>query len=364
MQHDMASITCPACQCSISVQQILQLHEKHQEAKRRLQLCESQTTILLAWKILDQGREADLQGDLAGAFQLYKEGLARALHAGKLWPATNPIVPMMDHFHSQTMWAMRRSEKISTALAAWASPHPMDVAQLSAAAAAQAGAPSQQGSSSRHKTGVALGTTQGEKPPQLEPVQPAQLPQPMHREFLQLKQVTQQQAQQPQKAAQQQAQHQVAQEPQQQQHRQPEVLDLGIVAWQQKQQQQQQQQQQQLQQQQQQQQLKKQQQQQQQQPEHQHLQKQELGALRTPRQPLGPPPHELLKAKSKAVSDASTKAAKMTRWKEVGPQCVASGDSHQRKRAKMQDEKEEDHEKSDVDIWTFRELSKLELLRD
>ena len=345
MQHDMASITCPACQCSISVQQILQLHEKHQEAKRRLQLCESQTTILLAWKILDQGREADLQGDLAGAFQLYKEGLARALHAGKLWPATNPIVPMMDHFHSQTMWAMRRSEKISTALAAWASvsehPHPMDVAQLSAAAAAQAGAPSQQGSSSRHKTGVALGTTQGEKPPQLEPVQPAQLPQPMHREFLQLKQVTQQQAQQPQKAAQQQAQHQVAQEPQQQQHRQPEVLDLVTVAGQQKQQQQQQQQ-----------------------PEHQHLQKQELGALRTPRQPLGPPPHELLKAKSKAVSDASTKAAKMTRWKEVGPQCVARGDSHQRKRAKMQDEMEEDHEKSDVDIWTFRELSKLELLRD
>ena len=358
MQHDMASITCPACQCSISVQQIAQLHEKHQEAKRRQQLCESQRTILVAWRILDQGREADLQGDLARAFQLYKEGLARALHVLKLWPATNPIVPMMDHFHSQTMWAMRRSEKISKALAAWAAvsehPPPMEhqafqhVAQLSAAAAAQAGAPS---SGPRHSNmGVALGTTQGEKPPQLQPLQPAQLPQPMHLEMRQLKQVTQQQAQQPQKVAQQQAQHQVAQEPQQQ-HRQPEVVDLVTVAGQQEQQQQQQ--------------LKK----QQQQPEHQHLQEQELGALRTPRPPLAPPPDRLLKAKSKAVSDANATAAKMPRWKKVGPQCVASGDAHQKQRATMQDEKKEDHKEFDVDfLMSFTrsddERAKLELLRD
>ena len=120
MQHDMASITCPSCQCSMSLQQALQLHAKEQEAKRRLQLCESQTEILEIWKILDQGREADLQGDLARSFKLYKEGLARALQVLKPWPTTNPIVPMMDQFYSRVHIAMRRSEKISTALAALA----------------------------------------------------------------------------------------------------------------------------------------------------------------------------------------------------------------------------------------------------
>ena len=64
MQHDMASLTCPACQCSISVHLAWQLHEEQQQQQRRLQLLESQTTLLESVKILDQGR----QGELAKAF--------------------------------------------------------------------------------------------------------------------------------------------------------------------------------------------------------------------------------------------------------------------------------------------------------
>ena len=96
MQHDMASFTCPACQCSISVQQAWQLHEDHHQQQRCLQLLESQTTVLESLKILDQGQEAGLQGDLVRAFQLYKDGMAKAIQVLKLWPANNPIVPMMD----------------------------------------------------------------------------------------------------------------------------------------------------------------------------------------------------------------------------------------------------------------------------
>ena len=124
-------------------------------------------------RILDQGRDADRQGELAKAFQLYKIGLAMAIQTLKLWPASNPIVPMIDQCRSRVMWAMGRSEKISTALVAWAPvpqhPLPMaiqafQVAQLPAAAVAKAAAPS---SGPRHNNmGVALGTTQGEQLPQ------------------------------------------------------------------------------------------------------------------------------------------------------------------------------------------------------
>ena len=79
MQHDMVSLTCPACQSSISVQLPLQLHDEQQQQQRRLQLLESQKTLLESMKILVQGRDADQQGDLPKAFQLYKVGLAMAI---------------------------------------------------------------------------------------------------------------------------------------------------------------------------------------------------------------------------------------------------------------------------------------------
>ena len=247
----------------------------------------------------------------------------------KLWPASNPIVPMIDQCRSRVMWAMGRSEKISTALAAWAPvpehPLPMaiqafQVAQLPAAAVAKAAAPS---SGPRHNNmGEALGTTQGEQLAQLQPLQAAQLPHPMHPEMRQQKQVAQQQAQQPQQVAQQQAQQQVAQEPQQQ-HWQPVVRDLVTEACQKKQQQQQQQLQE----------------QQQQQPEHQQLQERALGALLSPRQPLNPPPPRLLQAiKPKAVSKASG---------------VASGVAQKKQRVEMREEVKEEQMEGDVNAWTF-----------
>ena len=153
MQHDTASLTFPACQSSISVQLPLQLHDEQQQQQqqRRMQLLESQTTLLESVKILDQGRDADRQGELAKAFQLYKIGLAMAIPNLKLWPVINPIVPMIDECRSRVWWTMGRSEKISAALAEWAavSEHPVpmaiqafQVAQLPAAAVATAAAPS------------------------------------------------------------------------------------------------------------------------------------------------------------------------------------------------------------------------------
>ena len=74
MQHDMVSLTCPACQSSTSVQLPLQLHDEQQQQQRRLQLLESQKALLESMKILDQGRDVDRQGELAKAFELYKSG--------------------------------------------------------------------------------------------------------------------------------------------------------------------------------------------------------------------------------------------------------------------------------------------------
>ena len=359
MQHHMAILTCPACQGNISVQLALQLHEEQQQQQRRRQLLESQTTILESLKILDQGQEADRQGDFEKAFRLCKIGLAGAILALKLWPAvTNPMAPMIDQSRSRVMWAMGRSEKISKVLAAWAqvTEHPLPMmiqafkvgAQLPAADFAPDAAPS---SGPRHNNvGVALGTTQGEQLAQLQPLQAAQLPQPMHPEMQQQKQVAQQQAQQPQQVAQQQAQQQVAQEPQQQ-RRQPVVIDLVTLALQQKQQQQQLQE------------------QQQQQPKHQQLQDQALGALRSPREPLGPPPQSLLQAiKSKAVSKdmpkAMPNAAKFTaKWLPVGhveghgSGGVASGVAHKKQRVEMPKQEKEEHEEADVDAWSFLKIN-------
>ena len=130
MPHGTVSLTCPASQSSISVQLPLQFHDEQNQQQRLLQLLESQKTLLESVKILDQGRDADRQGELAKAFQLYKIGLAMAIPNVKLWPVSNPFVPMIDECRSQVWWTMARSEKISQALVALAQvpEHPLPTA--------------------------------------------------------------------------------------------------------------------------------------------------------------------------------------------------------------------------------------------
>ena len=141
-----------------------------------MQLLESQKSLLESMKFLVQGRDADQQGELAKALQLCKVGLAMAIPNLKLWPVLNPMIPLIDECRTLVWWTMGRSEKISTALAAWA-PVPehqlpmaiqaSQVAQLPATDVAKAAAPSR---SPRHNNvGVALGTTQGEQLAQLQP---------------------------------------------------------------------------------------------------------------------------------------------------------------------------------------------------
>jgi len=304
MQHDMVSLTCPACQSSISVQLPLQLHDEQQQQQRRLQLLESQKALLESMKILDQGRDVDRQGELAKAFQLYKVGLAMAIPNLKLWPVINPMMPLIDECRSKVFWTMNRSEKISAAFAAWAavSEHPMPMMIQAFQVAAQSSA------SSSPQHGVASGTEQR------EPLQQLNRAHPMP-EMRQHKQVAQQQAQQPQQVAKQQAQQQVAREPQQQHWQQ-----VGRVEGQKKQQQQQQQQLQEH---------------QKQQPEHQQLEDRRFG----PRQPLNPPPNRLLQVvKPTAVSKA------------IG---VASEVAHKKQRVEMREEVEEERKEREVNPWAF-----------
>ena len=168
MQHDMVSLTCPACQSSISVQLPLQLHDEQQQQQRRLQLLESQKALLESMKILDQGRDVDRQGELAKAFELYKVGLAMAIQNLKLWPVINPMMPLIDECRSKVFWTMNRSEKISAAFAAWAavSEHPVPIMIQAFQAAAQSSA------SSSPQHGVASGTEQREPLQQLNPAHP------------------------------------------------------------------------------------------------------------------------------------------------------------------------------------------------
>ncbi len=89
MQHDMGPLTCPACQCSMSVQLDWQFHEEQQQQQqRRQQLLESQTTFLESLKIFDQGEEAGRQSEFGKACRLCKSGLAGAIHALCGRPAT------------------------------------------------------------------------------------------------------------------------------------------------------------------------------------------------------------------------------------------------------------------------------------
>ena len=331
MQHDTASRTCPACQSSVSVQLPLQPHDEQQQQQRRLQLLESQKTLLESMKFLVQGRDADQQGELAKAFQLYKVGPAMAIPNLKLWPVIDPMIPLIDECRTLVWWTMGRSEKISAALAAWAavSEHPVEMmiqafqaAQMSAADVATSAATS---SSPQHNNmGVASGTEQREHRAQFRQfVAELKRAHPMP-EMRQQRQVAQQQAQQPQQVAKQQAQQQVAQEPQQQHWQQ-----VGRVEGQKKQQQQQQ--------------LQEQQQQQQQQPEHQQLEERALGAQLSPRQPLNPPPTRLLQVvKPKAVSKASGVASG-----------VASEVAHKKQRVEMREEVKEEQKEVDVNAWTF-----------
>ena len=242
MQHDVVGLKCPACQCSISLQLAWQQDTEQQQQQRLQQLVEYQNVVFL--KILDQGQEAERQGELAKAFRLYKAGSAGGIQTLKQWPASNPIVPMIEHCRSRVLWALGRSEKISRALASLEQPlpQPPQDAQLPQPLQMQLQQPLGSGSSSPHNTpGVALGTTHREQLAVLQPLQAAP-PQRMHPQVQQQKQVAQQQEQQQQQVAQQQAQRQqqqpVAQE-QQQQCRHPVVCDLVSLAWQQKQQQQQ-----------------------------------------------------------------------------------------------------------------------------
>ena len=219
MQHDVVGLKCPACQCSISLQLAWQQDAEQQQQQRRQQLVESQTTLLESLKILDQGQETERQGELAKAFQLYKIGMAMAIQTLKLWPASNPIVPMIEQCRSRVLWTMGRSEKISQALVSLEQPLPQPplAAQLPQPLQMQLQQPLGPGSrgSRDNKPGVALGTTHREQLSQLQPLQAAQLPQPMHPQVQQQKQVAQQQAPQQQQVDQQQApqqQQQVAQE--------------------------------------------------------------------------------------------------------------------------------------------------------
>ena len=344
MQHDVVGLLkCPACQCSISLQLAWQQDAEQQQQQRRQQLVESQTTLLESLKILDQGQEAERQGELAKAFRLYKTGLAGAILALKLWPASNPIVPMIEQCRSRVLWAMGRSEKISRALVSLEQPlpQPPQVAQLPQLLQMQLQQPLGPGSTdSRHnKPGVALGTTHREQLAQLQPLQAAQLPQPMHPQVQQQKQVAQQQAQQQQQVAQQQAQQQqqqVAQEPQQQ-RRQPVARDMVSVNWQQQQQQQQQQ-----------------------------LQEQALRARRYPRQPLAPPPHRLLNAITLKAIPYKVKAKFETKFSDQG-----SGPAQKRPKATMPGQEKEEPDEADVDAWSLLEppslddeRAKLEPLRE
>ena len=323
MQHDMVSLTCPACQSSISVQLPLQLHDEQQQQQRRLQLLESQKTLLESMKFLVQGRDADQQGDLPKAFQLYKVGLAMALPNLKLWPVINPMIPLIDECRTLVWRSIGRSEKISAALAAWAAvtEHPMQMMIQAFQAAAQSSAedvatPAATSSSPQH--GVASGTEQREPLQQFVAELNRAHPMP---EMRQHKQVAQQQAQQPQQVAKQQAQQQVAREPQQQHWQQ-----VGRVEGQKKQQQQQQQQQQ----------LQE---HQKQQPEHQQLEDRTFG----PRQPLNPPPNRLLQVvKPTAVSKAIGVASG-----------VASEVAHKKQRVEMREEVKEEQKEGDVNAWTF-----------
>jgi len=299
MQHDMVSLTCPACQSSISVQLPLQLHDEQQQQQRRLQLLESQKALLESMKILDQGRDVDRQGELAKAFELYKVGLAMAIQNLRLWPVINPMMPLIDECRSKVFWTMNRSEKISAAFAAWAAvtEHPMPMMIQAFKVAAQSSA----SSSSQH--GVASGTEQR------EPAHP--MP-----EMRQHQQVAQQQAQQPQPVAKQHA-HPDAREPLQQQWKQ---VGRVRVEGEKKEQQQQQQQLQGH---------------HQQQPQHQQLEDRRFG----PRQPWNPPPDRLLQVvKPTALSKA------------IG---VVSEVAHKKQRVEMREEVEEERKEREVNPWDF-----------
>ena len=301
MQHDMVSLTCPACQSSISVQLPLQLHDEQQQQQRRLQLLESQKALLESMKILDQGRDVDRQGELAKAFELYKVGLAMAIVNLRLWPVINPMMPLIDECRSKVFWTMNRSEKISAAFAAWAAvtEHPMPMMIQAFKVAAQSSA----SSSSQH--GVASGTEQR------EPAHP--MPE-MRQHPLQ---IAQQQAQQPQPVAKQHA-HPDARVPLHQPWKQ-----VGRVRVEGEKKEQQQQQQQQLQG------------HHQQQPQHQQLEDRRFG----PRQPLERPPNRLLQVvQPTPVSKA------------IG---VASEVAHKKQRVEMREEVEEERKEREVNPWAF-----------
>ena len=301
MQHDMVSVTCPACQSIISVQLPLQLHDEQQQQQRRLQLLESQKALLESMKILDQGRDVDRQGELAKAFELYKVGLAMAIPNLRLWPVINPMMPLIDECRSKVFWTMNRSEKISAAFAAWAAvtEHPMPMMIQAFKVAAQSSA----SSSSQH--GVASGTEQR------EPAHP--MPE-MRQHPLQ---IAQQQAQQPQPVAKQHA-HPDARVPLHQPWKQ-----VGRVRVEDEKKEQQQQQQQQLQG------------HHQQQPQHQQLEDRRFG----PRQPLERPPNRLLQVvQPTPVSKA------------IG---VASEVAHKKQRVEMREEVEEERKEREVNPWAF-----------
>ena len=300
MQHDMVSLTCPACQSSISVQLPLQLHDEQQQQQRRLQLLESQKALLESMKILDQGRDVDRQGELAKAFELYKVGLAMAIVNLRLWPVINPMMPLIDECRSKVFWTMNRSEKISAAFAAWAAvtEHPMPMMIQAFKVAAQSSA----SSSSQH--GVASGTEQR------EPAHP--MPE-MRQHPLQ---IAQQQAQQPQPVAKQHA-HPDARVPLHQPWKQ-----VGRVRVEDEKKEQQQQQQQ----------LQG---HHQQQPQHQQLEDRRFG----PRQPLERPPNRLLQVvQPTPVSKA------------IG---VASEVAHKKQRVEMREEVEEERKEREVNPWAF-----------
>ena len=300
MQHDMVSLTCPACQSSISVQLPLQLHDEQQQQQRRLQLLESQKALLESMKILDQGRDVDRQGELAKAFELYKVGLAMAIVNLRLWPVINPMIPLIDECRSKVFWTMNRSEKISAAFAAWAAvtEHPMPMMIQAFKVAAQSSA----SSSSQH--GVASGTEQR------EPAHP--MPE-MRQHPLQ---IAQQQAQQPQPVAKQHA-HPDARVPLHQPWKQ-----VGRVRVEDEKKEQQQQQQQ----------LQG---HHQQQPQHQQLEDRRFG----PRQPLERPPNRLLQVvQPTPVSKA------------IG---VASEVAHKKQRVEMREEVEEERKEREVNPWAF-----------
>jgi hypothetical protein len=74
----------------------------HEEQQRRQHVLESQTTLLESLKIFDQAEEADGQCDIEEAIRLYSSGLPGAAQALKLWPASNPMAPMVDQCRSRS----------------------------------------------------------------------------------------------------------------------------------------------------------------------------------------------------------------------------------------------------------------------